>query len=397
MRVARPQFWVFVCCLAVCALPRLGLAKDESLPTYSKEEVDEIKGKPRDTKDKNKQKKKQSDDTKSAKALKYHIKNLDDPDADVRKSSCEMLSILASPDAILPLIEMLDPARKEPLNVMLTANGALAKITGKNFGYKNYDDWRAWWAKNREEFYKKAETGVSAQDKIAAEASNNTGRGYMKAGEYKTGQQYFLDAVNRDPTVPDYRNNLGLALFEQARYLDAMEYFQEVIGLDADLPQPYMNIGRCYSRMNKSIEAQAWYKKSTDRDKDGRLWELIWMIGKEYMRRAEWQMAFEFLDQARAKAERQAPPIRDPRLYLDLAITHYGLDQNHSAWKEISNVKTLGFEVDPGFEAKVRKALKDMGVDPEEEDRKARETLRAAEAGENEDDLSMEPAPRDQK
>jgi len=385
MRLARPQMWVLVPSLAVCALPCL-MAKDESLPTYTKEEVAELKGAPRD---KNKEKKKKVEDTKTAKALKYHIKNLNDPDPDVRKSSCEMLAILAAPDAVLPLIEMLDPARKEPLNVLLTANGALAKITGKNFGYKNYDDWRAWWAKNREDFYKKAETGVSAQDKIAAEASNNTGRGYMQVGEYRTAQQYFLDAVDRDPTVPDYRNNLGLALFEQGRYLDAVEYFQEVIGLDADLPQPYMNIGRCYSRMDKTIEAQAWYKKASDRDKNGRLWDLLWMIGKEYMRRSEWQMAFEYLDQARTKAERQTPPIRDPRLYNDLAITHYGLDQYNSAWKEITNVKTLGFEPDKGFEAKVRKALNDMGVDPDEEDRKARELMRDA-AAEEEDGMSME-------
>ncbi|HYF49318.1 MAG TPA: tetratricopeptide repeat protein [Planctomycetota bacterium] len=389
MFLARPLLRVLVSCFGVCLLGSAPAKEENNLPTYTKEEVEEIKGKPRE-KDKNKDKKKKADDTKTARAVKYHIKNLNDPDPEVRKSSCEMLAIISSPDAVLPLIEMLDPARKEPLNVLLTANGALAKITGKNFGYKNYDDWRAWWAKNKDEFYKKAETGVSAQDKIAAEASNNAGRGYMQVGEYRTAQQYFLDAVNRDPVVPDYRNNLGLSLFEQGRYLDAMEYFQEVIGLDAELPQPYMNIGRCYSRLNKTIEAQAWYKKATDRDKDGRLWDLLYVIGKEYMRRAEWQMAFEYLDQARVKAEKQTPPVRDPRIYLDLAITHYGLDQYHSAWKEITNVKTLGFDVDEGFEKKVRKQLKDMGVDPDEEDRKAREHLREAEAGE-EDDLSMEP------
>ena len=205
-----------------------------------------------------KKKEKKKEDTKSAKAIKYHVKNLKDPDPEVRQSSCEMLAILGSPYSVEPLIDVLRPDRKEPLMVMLTANGALTKITGKNYGYKEYDQWMSWWAKEKDEFLKKAETGVDSRSKIAAEASNHAGRGFMEIGEYRQAQAFFLDAVNRDPTVPDYRNNLGLSLLEQARYLDAMEYFQEVTGLDPDLPQPYMNIGRCYSRMGKSIEAESW-------------------------------------------------------------------------------------------------------------------------------------------
>jgi tetratricopeptide (TPR) repeat protein len=322
---------------------------------------------PKNSKDK-KGKAKNSD---SAKAVRYHIKGLKDPDPEMRESSAEMLAILAPTDAILPLIDVLNPARKEPLKILMKAHAALVKITGKNFGYKNHDAWAGWWAKNKEEFLKKAETGVDPKDKIAAESANTVGRRMMQMGEYQQASVYFLDAVDRDPSVPDYRNNLGMAMMEQGRYLDAMEHFQEVSVMDEELPQPYMNIGRCYSRMGRSIEAETHYKKAVEKDKEGRLWDLCWMIGKEYMQRSEWKIALEHLDSARVKAEKNN--VHEPRLYNDLAITHYGLDQFHSAWKELMNVRAEGFEPNAGFLAKVKQALLAEGIDPEAEDKKARE------------------------
>ena len=313
---------------------------------------------------------------KLAHAVAYHVKNLKDPDADVRQSSCEMLAALASPEAVEPLIEVLNPVHKEHINVMLSAHGALVKITNQNFGYKNYDMWVSWWRKNKLDFMKKAETGPDETAKIAASAANTIGLGYLGRGEHRQAQAQFLVAIDKDPNVPDYHNNLGLSLIEQGRYLDAMEYFQETIGLDRDLPQPYMNIGRCYSRMDRSIEAQNWYKQAIERDKEGRLWDLPWMIGKEYMRRAEWPMAKEYIDQAINKMLKKG--VRDPRVYNDLAITHFGLDQYHSAWRDLTDIRTLGYEPNAEFVAKVKKQLLDEGIDPEAEDNAARLAARKA-------------------
>jgi tetratricopeptide (TPR) repeat protein len=313
---------------------------------------------------------------KLAHAVAYHVKNLKDPDADVRQSSCEMLGALAAPEAVEPLIEVLNPVHKEHINVMLSAHGALVKITNQNFGYKNYDMWASWWRKNKLEFTRKAETGPDETAKISASAANTIGLGYLSRGEHRQAQAQFLTAIDKDPNVPDYHNNLGLSLIEQGRYLDAMEYFQETIGLDRDLPQPYMNIGRCYSRMDRSIEAQNWYKQAIEKDKEGKLWDLPWMIGKEYMRRAEWSMAKEYIDQAVNKMLKKG--IRDPRVYNDLAITHFGLDQYHSAWRDLTDIRTLGYEPNPEFVAKVKKQLLDEGIDPEAEDTAARLAARKA-------------------
>lgn len=363
------------CLLALLAGPLF--AVQETTPVFDKGEKDDFeKGyayKPAKEDRKNKGKA----DGKVVKAVQYHIRSLKDPDPDVRRSAAEMLGILASPLAVPDLIDVLRPERHEREMVLATAHGALVRITGKNFGYKNYEAWIKWWVQNKEEFMKKAETGPDPMTQEGAKAANTLGLELMRRGEQRAAQAQFLDAVNRDPTVPDYRNNLGLALLNQARYLDAMVYFQETIGLSPDLPQPYMNIGHCYAKMSKTIEAQTWYKKAMDLDKEGRLWEPLWLLGREYKERGDWSLAYEYLDQARNRAEklRVANEIH-ASICKDLAITHFGLDQYHSAWKEIKNVETLGFQCDPGFVAKVRKSLVDQGVDPDAEDQKARDVLR---------------------
>jgi tetratricopeptide (TPR) repeat protein len=349
-------------------------------PVFDKGESDDFKYK---TPDERKFKEKKNSDTRTLRAIKYHVKNLKDPDPEVRQSSCEMLGVLGAFTAVPDLIGVLDPDRNEKLAVMLTANGALVRVTGKNFGYKGYDAWMHWWTAEGATFVKEAETGPDEKAKLRAESSNTIGRELMNRGDYSSAEAQFLDAVNSDPTKPDYRNNLGLACMEQGRHLDAMEYFQEITGTHPDLPQPYMNIGQCYARMGKTIEAQSFYKKAMELDKPGNLWEPLWQMGREYMKRGDFNLAFEYLDQSREKAtKRRIAPAAMASISKDLALTHYGMDQYHSAWKEIKNVETLGFACAPDFVAKVREALTRLGVDPDEEDRRARAVLR----GEDPDD-----------
>ena len=336
-----------------------------------KHNIPEYKSKDADPKTKEKTAKKKS--SQLAHAVAYHVKNLKDQDPELRQSSCEMLGALGAADAVDPLIGMLAPEKKEHANVMMSAHAALVKITGQNFGYKNYDEWVTWWHKNKQEFTEKQLHGPDETAKISAVAFNTIGLEFLKTGAYRAAQQQFLSAVDKDPTIPDYKNNLGLSLLEQGRYLDSMEYFNEASHDDADLPQPYMNIGRCYSRMDRGIEAQTWYKKALAKDKDGRMWDLPWMIGKEYMHRSEWSMAKEYLDQAVNRMSKKG--VRDPRVYNDLAITHFGLDQFHSAWRDLMDVRTLGFEPNPEFLARVKKSLADEGIDPEAEDKAARVAL----------------------
>lgn len=345
-------------------------------PVFDKGEADDFLYKTKEEKEK-KLGPKKGTDSRTAKAVKYHVKNLKDPDPEVRQSSAEMIGVLGAYAAVPDLIAVLDPARNEKLAVMLTAHGSLVRITGKNFGYKNHEAWVRWWAAEGETFLKKAETGPDERSKLRAESSNTVGRELMRTGQYAAATAQFLDSVNSDPTVPDYRNNLALSLMEQGRYLDAMEYFQEITGTNPDLPQPFMNIGHCYARMNKTIEAQSFYKKAMDLDKSGNLWEPIWLMGKEYMKRSEWNLAFEYLDQARVKAQTKRVEAQAlASICKDLALTHYGMDQYFSAWKEIKNVETLGFACAPEFVSKVRKTLIEQGVNPDEEDRKARAVLR---------------------
>jgi tetratricopeptide (TPR) repeat protein len=263
--------------------------------------------------------------------------------------------------------------------VQIAAHGALNKITGKNFGYANYKEWKGWWENNKQQLLQRQAVGVSDLDEIRAKSSNTQGLIYLNNGDFGNAYRMFLDSVNANPKIPDYRNNLGLAVMELARndpyrYIDAMAYFQEAIGLDDSLPQPYMNIGSCYARLGKHIEAQNWFRRAIDKDVNGMLWEHCWTLGKELLSKGDFHLAVEYLQQARSKAERSRK--YDPRIYRDLALGYYGLDQHHAAFKEIMNLKRLGYDPNPDFEAKVRKALTDQGVDPDKEDQQALEEQR---------------------
>ena len=311
---------------------------------------------------------------KEAVSIAAHIKTLkNSKDESERSSAAEYLGVLNAHVAIPDLIDCLRPSRREKDSVMRSANGALIKLTQKNFGVQGYDKWNTWWIANKTDFLTKMKDEIPETDKIMAEAANTQGLELMKLQDFHGAYNQFLIAVDKNPKVPDYHNNAGIAVMELGRPLDAMEYFMETIGFDPTLPQPYMNVGRCYSRMDRSIEARAWFEKAKERDKGGELSDIFWMIGKEHLKHGEFKVAYEYLDQARTKAEKRR--VRDPRLYNDIAICHYGLDQYHSAWKEICNIRFLGFEPNADFVAKVRKVLIAGGTDPDEEDELAKKNF----------------------
>ena len=309
-----------------------------------------------------------------ADAVKYHIKNLSDKDPEVRQNSATILGQLGAVDAVPYLIEAL---KDDHVLVQMYAHGSLNRITGKNFGYRNYAEWKGWWETNKDEFIRKQASGVGElREQYRAPASNTQGLLYLANGNYEEAYRMFLDAVNSDPKTPDYRNNLGLAVMELARnnpvrYIDAILYFREAIGLDESLPQPYMNIGSCFARLGKHIEAQHWFRIAIQKDVNGMLWEHCWTLGKDLLQRGDFHLALEYLEQARSKSERLRKS--DPRIYRDLALAYYGLDMYHSAWREILNLRARGFEAHPDFVAKVRQALQDQGVDPDKEEQKARQ------------------------
>jgi tetratricopeptide (TPR) repeat protein len=333
----------------------------------------------RDERRKNREK----EEKKLAKSVEFHIKQLkSSKDEDERATAAEYLGVLNAYIAIPDLIDCLRPDRQEKDVVMRAASGSLIKLTQKNFGVKGYDDWQKWWIKNKLDFMAKVKDEVSETDKITAQSENMVGLELNKRGVFREAYPHFVTAIDKNPKMIDYHNNAGVTLLNMGLYLDAMEHFKDAMGLNPAVPDPYMNIGRCYSKMGRSIEAHAWYKQASEKDPTGILWANYWMVGKEYLKSSDYKLAYEYLDQARTKAEKQR--VRDPRLYNDIAICHYGLDQYHSAWKELCNVRILGYEPNPDFVKKVRKVLIDNGTDPDEEDRLAVEHFRSIMKGDEE-------------
>ncbi len=322
-------------------------------------------------------------------AYKRNVINLQDKDPEMRANAAEILGAMGNINAIEPLIEVLQDKIE---NVAIKAHGALNKLTGKNFGYKNYSEWKRWWMSNKDELIKKNKVGTDDMAKIKGKTANEQGRMCLQSGQYEQARTYFLQAVSADPEQVDYRNNLGLSVMKMGRYIDAIIYFHEAIGLDDGLPQPHMNIGACYANLNRHIEAQHWYRIALNKDSEGKLWEPCWSLGKEFLNKGDFHMAQEFLEQAMLKSERNNK--YDPRVYRDLALTYYGLDQPHSAYKMIMNVQRLGFDLDQGFVEKVRKTLIAQGVDPDKEDAKAIKHQRELANGgplESDDRRIMEP------
>ena len=82
---------------------------------------------------------------KLQRALAYHIKNLSDPEADVRQSSCEMLAALGMREVIPALIAVLEPQHEKVAAVRMAAHDALVKLSQQEFKADEYKLWKKWW------------------------------------------------------------------------------------------------------------------------------------------------------------------------------------------------------------------------------------------------------------
>ncbi len=157
---------------------------------------------------------------------------------------------------------------------------------------------------------------ISDREKVEAETANIFGLQLSNVKDPIGAFKQFSIAIKINPAVPDYHNNAGNAVLELGRPLDAIEYFNKAIEINPNIPQPYMNIGRCYAKMDKGIDAQTWYAKAREHDKDGAMWDLDWMIGREHVKRGEFKLALECFERARIKAEKHT--IKNPDLLAEI-------------------------------------------------------------------------------
>jgi tetratricopeptide (TPR) repeat protein len=205
-------------------------------------------------------------------------------------------------EAIPNLIELLNDKH---VYVKIYAHGALNKLTGKNFGYKNYADWKAWWDEVEKNFERKR-GAFSILLRDYRRTSNTQGLVFLDARDFVSAARMFRDAIWFDPDVPDYWNNFGLALMALARhdrafYSVAMECFLEAIKIDPSLPQPFMNIGQCFSHLGKQEQAHRWYHLAGERDPDGLVWAYFFQLASDCSRQGDAQRALEYLDWIRSR------------------------------------------------------------------------------------------------
>src|SRR5688572_1248841 len=112
--------WVLAA--GLCGGVFAGAPKEDRKPVFDRGEEDDLqKGivyKPEKQKKREAEvKKKQAE--KATNTLKYHLKNLRDPDPDVRKNTCDVLGLLGAVEAVPDLIEVLRPENKEKIQTQL--------------------------------------------------------------------------------------------------------------------------------------------------------------------------------------------------------------------------------------------------------------------------------------
>jgi len=260
-------------------------------------------------------------------AITTHLRQLSDPDPEVRQTSAQILGQMDATAAVPNLIALLNDRN---VYVQIYAHGALNRLTGKNFGYKNHREWKEWWdagAKGLAHRYRHT-YGYPRR------TLNTVGLIALDSGDPVRAARMFLGMIYENPDVADYWNNFGLALMElgmesRVFHTIAMECFLETIEIDSSLPQPYLNIGQCFMRLGRNDRAHHWFSMSIERDKQGVLWEQCWKLGNDSLKAADFQQALEYLGAARRKAESNGR--QDPRIYRDLARAYVALGDDAKA------------------------------------------------------------------
>ncbi|MCB1160589.1 MAG: tetratricopeptide repeat protein [Leptospiraceae bacterium] len=102
-------------------------------------------------------------------------------------------------------------------------------------------------------------SGLSAEDRTKAQKLNYEGAKQLKADPDKA-IGLFEQAMQLDPSVPDYPNNIGVAYLNQKNYIKALSYFQKATKISSNYFRGHYNQGVCYQAMGKNKESVTAYK-----------------------------------------------------------------------------------------------------------------------------------------
>jgi tetratricopeptide (TPR) repeat protein len=296
------------------------------------------------------------------------------------------LTSVHPPFATIPvLIKAMDD--RDP-TVSKAAQEMLEKLTGQTNLGSSSQIWAAWWEKGKVDFQPADKSGATAVAESNAAMMDQNGRTALLRGNPRAAEEFFREAISKDPGKAGYRNNLGLALFHQGDYQSALERFKEAVQLDKNLGEGYMNIGNCYQEMgadywsnaasayDKTIECDTRQTNSEVYHQYARLHKRIaWRLGdrinplpdaggrtaareREEARRL-CVSALEIMHTTKADLD----PFRQARTRALLVEILFSLDRYYVAAKEIGQIEDLGLQVVPEVRASVLKALRDR--DPE--------------------------------
>jgi tetratricopeptide (TPR) repeat protein len=91
---------------------------------------------------------------------------------------------------------------------------------------------------------------------------NNMGLRSLKKGEYKKAEEYFLLAIEKNPSVKFYYNNLAAVYMQRGDYNSAYASLNRCIAIDGSYAKALANMTVTTFRLNRYFEAYTYYKKA---------------------------------------------------------------------------------------------------------------------------------------
>lgn len=103
-------------------------------------------------------------------------------------------------------------------------------------------------------------------DKNTAEHYNILGLRLLKKSKYHKAEEYFLMAIEKNPTVKYYHNNLAAVYMKRGDYNRAYASLNRCISIDGNYVKALANIAITAFRLSRYLESYAYYKRALKAD-----------------------------------------------------------------------------------------------------------------------------------
>lgn len=309
------------------------------------------------------------------KLTEKYLARLKSGDREERESAARFLAQRRGQELVVvpALIAALDD--RDPI-VRATACEGLRNLLGEPSMSENRSAWEELWRRKKPEYEKDSKLPPQERIKLdRAALENDQGYLYLMRGQFQLAEGYFLEAVALDPRNPKYRNNLGKCRAKMGRWPEAVDNYRSALEEDPSFAPAHFNLAEAYLEISKltgvdrTYEALGHAEAAMKLDRKGTDWASRWLAAKILFfmamseprateRDAMYKRAGELITEAIRIAEASASAPEIAELHKTAALIWYGNELYYRAYKSLTKVYELGYEMDPDFVSKLGEALR---------------------------------------